>query len=144
MLVPIIRVLLLTNHVRAREPSRALASWAPDTRTKWIGVNQSVLSFVHPGFYSSSVCVFVFCVIFPPFRHCEHSQTRRESYHDLRVLLLPCVCGRGAGIQHVWIGAAGRLSCTGFTCVCVCACAYLGVCPCASHLTLESKCVVTT
>lgn len=84
----------------------------------WPGLLFPVLTLVSP----LRLCVSCHSL---PLRHREHSQTRRKSHHDLRLLLLPCFRRSGAGTRP-------RALLLAAPCV-------PGVCVCArSHLTLDS------
>lgn len=135
----LVQIILFMNRVSVVAPSWGSGLWAQETEKS--NQCEPICSSLSPPWFLFFICVCLFSVLFfPPFRHCEHSQTRWKSYHDIRFLLLPCFCGSGAGIQHLSI----RLPCCSsasvlVVCVCAHACAYLGVCSCASHLTSESS-----
>lgn len=120
------------------EPSGGVGLWAQETHRKRICVNQSVLPFVHPGFYSSSVCVFVSVLFFS-----LPSDIVNTPKPDERAIMtyVSCFYHAFAGAEQVFNTCRfGLLCCSSalVLVVCACACAYLGVCLCASHLTLES------
>lgn len=64
-------------------------------------------------FIFSSIYLFCFSSL---FRYCEHSQTWWKSYHDIRFLLLPCLCRSRAGIPHPspWDSCLFCSECFGF------------------------------
>lgn len=50
------------------------------------------------------------CFFFLTLRYCEHTQTRWEGHHDLRILLLPRLCRRRTG--QIFILTFSKALCT--------------------------------
>lgn len=128
---------LSRDHFNAVQLPRGSGSWAQEMRNKVVGVSWFVPPSVHRGFSSPPVCVCVPCYFSP-------SDIVNTPKPDERAIMtyVSCFYHAFAGAEQVLLPCArSGLRCSS-VCALACVCVFLGVCPCASHLTSESQCFI--